>query len=87
MAHVARWAEGSERVRCITGRFGRRTNVRGLLSPVEWRNGWQLTKQAEDASLVRDDLREYMAEHLGASDGVLVVDETPEAATEDVGED
>lgn len=29
-----------------------------------------------DADAVRDDLRAYVAEHLGARDGVLVVDET-----------
>ena len=29
-----------------------------------------------DADLVRDDLRSYVAEHLGDTDGVLVVDET-----------
>ena len=29
-----------------------------------------------DADLVRDDLRDYVVEHLAAADGVLVVDET-----------
>ena len=29
-----------------------------------------------DADLVRDDLRTYVVEHLGDTDGVLVVDET-----------
>jgi hypothetical protein len=29
-----------------------------------------------DADAVRDDLRDYVAEHLGEADGVLIVDET-----------
>jgi len=29
-----------------------------------------------DADAVRDDLRDYAAEHLGESDSVLIVDET-----------
>ena len=64
----------------------------GLLSPVERKNGWQLAEQAGyatpdgvqrlvynyrwDADLVRDDLRDYVVEHLGDADGVLAVDET-----------
>ena len=66
--------------------------LRGLLIPVERKNGWQLAEQAGDATpdgvqrllstyrwdadLVRDDLRSYVVEHLGQEDGVLVVDET-----------
>ena len=66
--------------------------LRGLLNPVERRNGWQLAEQAGDATpdgvqrllssyrwdadLVRDDLKDYVVEHLGDTDGVLVVDET-----------
>ena len=62
------------------------------LSPVERKNGWQLAEQAGDATpygvqhllstyvwdadLVRDDLRDYVVEHLGGVHGVLVVDET-----------
>ena len=65
--------------------------LRGLLSPVERKNGWQLAEQAGDATpdgvqrllynywwdadLVRDDLRYYVVDHLGDADGVLVVDE------------
>ena len=64
--------------------------LRGLVSSVERKNGWQL--QAGDATpdgvqrllstyrwyadLVRDDLRDYVVEQLGAADGVLVVAET-----------
>jgi SRSO17 transposase len=59
---------------------------------VERKNGWQLAERAGDVSpdgvqrllstyrwdadLVRDDLRAYVVEHLGETDGVLVVDET-----------
>ena len=100
VAEVARWADGIEQVhRCIAGRF-RRTEprrraldyLRGLLSPVERKNGWQLAEQVGDATpygvqrllstyvwdadLVRDDLRGYVVEHLADADGVLVVDET-----------
>ena len=55
--------------------------ARGLLSPVERKNGWQLAEQAGDATpdgvqrllysyrwdadLVRDDLRSYVAEPSG----------------------
>ena len=88
VAEVARWAEGIDQVhRCIAGRFRRpepRRRVmdylRGLLSPVERKNGWQLAEQAGDATpdgvqrllstyvwdadLVRDDLAGYVVEHL-----------------------
>ena len=66
--------------------------LQGLLSPVERKNGWQLAERAGDATpdgvqrllynyrweadLVRDDLRDYVVEHLGCADGVVVVDET-----------
>jgi SRSO17 transposase len=66
--------------------------VRGLLSDVERKNGWQLAEQSGythprtiqrvldrsrwDADTVRDDLRAYIVEQLGDVDGVLVVDET-----------
>jgi SRSO17 transposase len=66
--------------------------VRGLLSNTERKNGWQLAEHLGDptpdgvqhllsradwdADAVRDDLMRYVAEHLGDSGGVLVVDET-----------
>jgi SRSO17 transposase len=66
--------------------------IRGLLSPVERKNGWQLAEvngdatpygvqhllgRAQwDADALRDDLRPYVVEHLGAPQAVLVVDET-----------
>jgi SRSO17 transposase len=64
----------------------------GLLARVERKNGWQLAEHVGesgpqgiqrllnsadwDADAVRDDLRDYGVAHLGAPDGVLVVDET-----------
>ena len=66
--------------------------LRGLLSAVERKNGWTLSEQAGDstpdamqrllnhadwdADAVRDDLRDYVIEHLGHEQAVLVVDET-----------
>ncbi len=66
--------------------------VRGLLGPVERKNGWQLAEYVGhrhprtiqrvldrsiwDADSVRDDLREQVIEELGDEDGVLVIDET-----------
>lgn len=66
--------------------------LRGLLSPVERKNGWQLAEAAGDrtpdgvqdflarmrwdADAVRDDLRAYVVEHLGDDGAVLVLDET-----------
>ena len=58
VAEVARWAEGIERVHeCIAGRFRRPEPrrraldyLKGLLSPVERKNGWQLAEQAGDAT-------------------------------------
>ena len=100
VAEVTRWAEGIGRVHeCIAGRFRRpepRRQVldylRGLLSPVKRKNGWQLAERAGDATLdgvqrllynyrwdadqVRDDLRDYVVEHLADANGVLVVEET-----------
>jgi len=66
--------------------------LKGLLGPVERKNGWQLAEQAGeatpygtqrllngsqwDAEGVRDDLRGYVLDNLGSEDAVLVVDET-----------
>lgn len=66
--------------------------LKGLLSPVKRKNGWQLAELAGEknpagiqrllnnalwaADLVRDDLREYVVEHLGEEGAVLVIDET-----------
>ena len=66
--------------------------VKGLLSPLASRNGWTVAQAAGERSpdgmqrllnqavwdegAVREDLRGYVVEHLGAADGVLVFDET-----------
>ncbi|HVK19272.1 MAG TPA: IS701 family transposase [Fimbriiglobus sp.] len=66
--------------------------LRGLLSDTERKNGWQLAEHLGDATpdgvqhllaradwdaeAVRDDLIDYVREHLGDPDGVLIVDET-----------
>jgi SRSO17 transposase len=74
----------------VRGRAG--AYIRGLLSPVERKNGWQvaevngetppygvqhlLGRAIWDAEALRDDLRPYVVEQLGAPEAVLVVDET-----------
>ena len=99
-AEAAGWARGLEEVlRRLAGRFGRaeprrraEAYLRGLLAPVERKNGWQLAEAAGDATpdgvqeflsrvrwdadAVRDDLQAYVAEHLGDPNAVLVLDET-----------
>jgi SRSO17 transposase len=83
----------------IAGRFARVeprrrafAYVRGLLAPLERRNGWTLAEQAGDGSpdgmqallcspcwhpdAVRDDVRDYVVEAIGDPGGVLVADET-----------
>lgn len=100
VAAVAGWAAELEALHArIAPRFVRAEPrrralafLRGVLSPVERKNGWQLAEAAGeatpdgmqrllataewDADVVRDDLRAYVAEHLGDPAGVLVVDET-----------
>src|SRR5215475_12565087 len=94
------WAdELGEIAELISDRFSRAeareravNYLRGLLSPVERKNSWQLAEEAGDetpyatqhllgravwsADEVRNDLRDYVVKHLGCEDGVLVVDET-----------
>lgn len=76
----------------VEPRLQAKAYLRGLLAPVERKNSWQLAEAAGqrtpdrmqrllsaavwDPDLVRDDVRSYVAEHLGDSDGVLIVDET-----------
>jgi SRSO17 transposase len=85
--------------RRIGARFARRearwcawASLRGLLSPVERKNGWQvaevngertpygvqhlLGRAKWDAEKVRDDVQPSLVEHLGDSQAVLVIDET-----------
>lgn len=66
--------------------------LQGLLSSVERKNGWQIAEQVGDrtpyaiqhllgrsvwdADSVRDELQDYVVQHLGHSEGVIVVDET-----------
>jgi SRSO17 transposase len=97
---IAGWAGELERLSArIAPRFTRveprrraLAYLRGLLAPVERKNGWQLAEAAGDATpagmqdflqrmrwdadQVRDDLRGYVVEHLGELGGVLVLDET-----------
>jgi len=99
-AEVQGWADGLDGVvERIAPRFGRaeprrraRAYLRGLLAPVERKNGWQLAEAVGDrtpdgvqdflsrvhwdADAVRDDLHAYVVQHLGDADGVLILDET-----------
>src|SRR5438067_3973536 len=78
---------GRAEVRSRVGRY-----LRGLLASVERKNGWQMAEELGDQNAhgvqrliaeadwdeeaVRDDLRTYVIEQLGETDGTLVVDET-----------
>jgi SRSO17 transposase len=100
---MATLTTSAEEVATVAGRIGprfaraearRRAQVylRGLLSPVERKNGWQLAEAVGDrtpyatqhlldradwdADAVRADLRGYVLEQLGEAQAVLVVDET-----------
>jgi SRSO17 transposase len=100
LEEVASWEAGLEALHSkIASRFSRReprqrslAYLKGLLGPVERKNGWQLAEHLGDrtpdgvqrllatyewdADLVREDLRHYVVEHLGGSEAVLVMDET-----------
>ena len=97
---VTRWAGALDELGArIAPRFSRveprrraRAYVRGLLAPLERKNGWHLAEAAGDATPdgvqdflarmrwdadgVRDDLRAYVVEHLGEAQAALVLDET-----------
>ena len=97
---LAEWRAGLDDLfALIAGRFARVeprrlafAYVRGLLAPLERRNGWTIAEHAGrrspnavqemlyspcwDPHLVRDDVRDYVVEHLGDRDGVLIADET-----------
>jgi SRSO17 transposase len=99
-AAAAHWAAALDQVvQRLAARFTRAeprrralAYLKGLLSPVPRKNGWQLAAQAGDpspygvqhllgranwdADQVRDDLRAYVVDHLGDAEGVLIVDET-----------
>jgi SRSO17 transposase len=100
VAEASRWAAGLEALHARIGPCFRRAEprrralsyLRGLLHPVERKNGWQLAEQAGertpdgmqrlldaaewDVDAVRDDLRAYVVEHFGHRRAVLVLDET-----------
>src|SRR5690554_4649415 len=81
----AHFARSEARQRC-------KSYLRGLLSSVERKNGWQLAEYAGDptpygiqhllgrarwdADAVRDDLQQYVLEYLAHPEGIAVVDET-----------
>lgn len=97
---VHRWAAGLEALHARIGGYFRRSEprgrareyLRGLLAPLERKNGWTLAEQAGelcpdgmqrllnqadwDADAVRDEVRGFVLEHLGDEGGVLAVDET-----------
>ena len=78
---------GRTEVRKRVGRY-----LHGLLAAVERKNGWQMAEELGEANAhgvqrlleeadwdeeaVRDELRTYVIEQLGAPEGILVVDET-----------
>jgi SRSO17 transposase len=100
LAETRRWADGFATVAALMGKQCPRAEprqratayVRGLLSPLERKNGWQLAEQAGEAKpygrphllgraawsaeAVRADLQTYVVAHLGTPDAVLVIDET-----------
>ncbi len=100
MDEVLGWAGGldelAERIapRFVRAEPRRRASayLKGLLAPLERKNGWQLAEVAGDttpdamqdflartrwdADAVRDDLRAYVVELLGDAGAVLVLDET-----------
>jgi hypothetical protein len=97
---VWRWSQELERLHArIAPRFVRPeprrralAYLKGIVSSIERKNGWQLAEHAGearpdgmqrllnsavwDADLVRDDLRAYILERLGDPQAVLVLDET-----------
>ena len=99
-SEIEGWAASLEQVSDrIAPRFARAeprrralAYLRGLLAPVERKNGWQLAEAAGDATpdgvqeflsrvqwdadAVRDDLQAYVHEHLADPSAVLVLDET-----------
>src|SRR5712692_3909525 len=99
-AEIWRWAQELERVHArIAPRFARPeprrralAYLRGVVSSIERKNGWQLAEHAGearpdgmqrllssakwDADGVRDDLRRYVVEQLGAPGAILIIDET-----------
>ena len=99
-ALVQKWSEAFQEVeQRIGGRFARSeareqalSYLKGLLSPTERKNSWQLAEALGqtnpyrlqhllgralwDADQVRDDLQQYVLAHLSGEEAILVVDET-----------
>src|ERR1700687_3257682 len=99
VVEVWRWGQELERLHArIAPRFARPeprrralAYLKGIVSAIERKNGWQLAEQAGearldgmqrllnsavwDADLVRDDLRAYILERLGDPHAVLVIAE------------
>jgi SRSO17 transposase len=100
LTDIAGWADGLRQLASRLARHFARSEprqrvfayLRGLLAPIERKNGWQLAEAAGDptpdgvqeflsrvhwdADAVRDDMREYVVEYLGEPQAVLVLDET-----------
>lgn len=100
LAEIQNWADALKEIAYrIGGRFARSESreeavnyLRGLLSPVERKNSWQLAealgeptpyriqhllgRAVWEVDAVRDDLRQYVVEHLADPEAILVVDET-----------
>lgn len=100
VADVQKWVQALKEIAYrIGGRFSRSESreeavsyLRGLLSPVQRKNSWQLAealgeptpyriqhllgRAVWEADAVRDDLRQYVVDHLADPEAVLVVDET-----------
>ena len=100
VTQAQQWADGLDDVATLIGRRFPRSEprqhalmyLRGLLSPVERKNGWQLAEavgEADpqgiqrllyaarwDADAVRDELIRLVAESFGDAEGIFVVDET-----------
>jgi SRSO17 transposase len=90
LAAVGRRIAGRVRRREVRERI--MAYLAGLLATVERKNGWQLAEQLGEhgprnvqrvlsgshwnADAVRDDLRAYVVEQLGARESVLIIDET-----------
>ncbi len=86
MVRIGDWFARSE------SRERAKNYLKGLLSPVERKNSWQLAEMIGettpyglqqflyrspwDPDVIRDDTCSYVVEHLGDSDAILVVDET-----------
>lgn len=100
LADVRLWASELEAVHeRFVDRFSREeprqsalAYMRGLVAPLERKNGWTLAEEAGhagpdrihrlvnriewDADEVLDDVRDYVVENLGDRDAVLIVDDT-----------